>query len=209
MPSFECGVFFVASIELTIVRIRTHTFVFPSALIRYRFVLQGLLSDEEISECPVLVLGNKIDKHGKLICSTSPVKRVQTTWSNPAMCTVGRPLLRTDLQCKQPPTSSHTHTLSFLSTIRCLLSGSAHEDELKAALGLGGQTTGKGKIPRSELSGRPIEIFMCSVKRRTGYGDGKTLAPFSCGHETHQLVHTFCLPVQCKTPFLKHAQSDM
>lgn len=75
--------------------------------------LDGLLSDEEIADCPVLVLGNKIDKHG-----------------------------------------------------------SAPEDELKASLGLGGQTTGKGKIARSELSGRPIEIFMCSVKRRTGYGDG-------------------------------------
>jgi len=75
--------------------------------------LDGLLGDEEISEAPVLVLGNKIDKPG-----------------------------------------------------------AANADELKSALGLGGQTTGKGNIARSELSGRPIEIFMCSVKKRTGYGDG-------------------------------------
>mmetsp|Transcript_8449 Transcript_8449/g.21604 ORF Transcript_8449/g.21604 Transcript_8449/m.21604 type:complete len:194 (+) Transcript_8449:111-692(+) len=75
--------------------------------------LDGLLSDEEINEAPVLILGNKIDMHG-----------------------------------------------------------AASEDELKAALGLGGQTTGKGNVPRAELSGRPIEIYMCSVKRRTGYGDG-------------------------------------
>merc|ERR1712135_3126 len=33
-------------------------------------------------------------------------------------------------------------------------------------------TTGKGKIPRSELSTRPLELFMCSVLKRQGYGEG-------------------------------------
>ncbi|KNH04739.1 Small GTPase superfamily ARF/SAR type [Perkinsela sp. CCAP 1560/4] len=45
------------------------------------------------------------------------------------------------------------------------------EEELKAAIGISGRTTGKG--PRSICKGiRPMEVFMCSVVKRTGYGDG-------------------------------------
>ncbi|XP_065834643.1 small COPII coat GTPase SAR1B-like [Oscarella lobularis] len=75
--------------------------------------LDSLLTDEQVSSCPVLVLGNKIDKPG----ATS-------------------------------------------------------EEDLRAFFGLHGQTTGKGKIARSELHGRPVELFMCSVLKRQGYGDG-------------------------------------
>merc|ERR1711946_33771 len=32
-----------------------------------------------------------------------------------------------------------------------------------------GQTNGKGKVPRTELHGRPLELFMCSVLKRQGY----------------------------------------
>jgi GTP-binding protein SAR1 len=85
---------------------------------RARFVeskaeLDSLLTDEQLANCPILILGNKIDRPGA--CS---------------------------------------------------------EEELRQAFGLYGQTTGKGKVPRSELHGRPLELFMCSVLKRQGYGEG-------------------------------------
>lgn len=75
--------------------------------------LDALLTDESLMNCPVLILGNKID-----------------------------------------------------------LQGAASEDDLRKSFGLFGQTTGKSKVPRSELSGRPLELFMCSVLKRQGYGEG-------------------------------------
>lgn len=50
--------------------------------------------------------------------------------------------------------------------------GAASEDEIRTVFGLHGQTTGKGNIPKSELHGRPLELFMCSVLKRQGYGEG-------------------------------------
>lgn len=44
--------------------------------------------------------------------------------------------------------------------------------QLRQVFGLYGQTTGKGKVPRSELHARPLELFMCSVLKRQGYGEG-------------------------------------
>lgn len=46
------------------------------------------------------------------------------------------------------------------------------EEQLKVTLGLWGLTTGKGQVPRGELASRPIEVFMCSVLKRQGYGEG-------------------------------------
>ncbi|XP_070136809.1 small COPII coat GTPase SAR1B isoform X2 [Drosophila bipectinata] len=75
--------------------------------------LDSLLTDEALSNCPVLILGNKIDKPG-----------------------------------------------------------AASEDELRNVFGLYQLTTGKGKVARADLPGRPLELFMCSVLKRQGYGEG-------------------------------------
>jgi len=48
----------------------------------------------------------------------------------------------------------------------------ANEEELRVVFNLHGSTTGKGKIPANQLAGRPLELFMCSVLKRHGYGEG-------------------------------------
>ncbi|XP_076836937.1 small COPII coat GTPase SAR1B isoform X2 [Brachyhypopomus gauderio] len=46
------------------------------------------------------------------------------------------------------------------------------EEKLRELFGLYGQTTGKGNVPLKELNTRPLEVFMCSVLKRQGYGEG-------------------------------------
>jgi GTP-binding protein SAR1 len=46
------------------------------------------------------------------------------------------------------------------------------EDQLKHYLGIPQMCTGKGSVARSDLATRPMEVFMCSVLRRQGYGEG-------------------------------------
>ncbi|KAL7083001.1 hypothetical protein ACP275_14G135500 [Erythranthe tilingii] len=48
----------------------------------------------------------------------------------------------------------------------------ASEEELSYHLGLMGITSGKGKVNLSDSNVRPIEVFMCSIVRKMGYGDG-------------------------------------
>lgn len=74
--------------------------------------LESILNDEQLINCPILLLGNKIDKHG-----------------------------------------------------------AAGEDEIRNYFKLFGKTTGKTFIPRNKLQSRPMELFMCSVKQRQGYGE--------------------------------------
>uniref|UniRef100_A0AC34R3P0 Uncharacterized protein n=1 Tax=Panagrolaimus sp. JU765 TaxID=591449 RepID=A0AC34R3P0_9BILA len=46
------------------------------------------------------------------------------------------------------------------------------EEQLKTQLGISDFCTGKDPVDRSELIGRPMEVFMCSVVHRVGYGQG-------------------------------------
>lgn len=81
---------------------------FPEA----RAELMGLLDDETIAQCPICILGNKID---------SP--------------------------------------------------NAASEEELVEALGVRYFLTGK-QTEKGMCDGRPMELFMCSIMHKTGFGDG-------------------------------------
>ncbi|KAB5538351.1 hypothetical protein DKX38_015884 [Salix brachista] len=48
----------------------------------------------------------------------------------------------------------------------------ASEDELSYHLGLNNFTSGKGKVNLTDSNVRPLEVFMCSIVRKMGYGDG-------------------------------------
>ncbi|XP_075716070.1 small COPII coat GTPase SAR1B [Rhinoderma darwinii] len=46
------------------------------------------------------------------------------------------------------------------------------EERLLHTFGIYGHTTGKGKVPLKLLNTRPLEVFMCSILKRQGYGEG-------------------------------------
>lgn len=75
--------------------------------------LDSLMTDEQVANAPIMILGNKID-----------------------------------------------------------IPQAASEDEIRTHFGLHGQTTGKGNVPQRDLQTRPIELYMCSVLKRQGYGEG-------------------------------------
>ncbi|ETE65917.1 GTP-binding protein SAR1a, partial [Ophiophagus hannah] len=84
-----------------------------SRLLESKVELNALMTDETISNVPILILGNKIDR---------------------------------------PEAIS--------------------EEKLREIFGLYGQTTGKGNVPLKDLNTRPMEVFMCSILKRQGYGEG-------------------------------------
>ncbi|XP_068610405.1 small COPII coat GTPase SAR1B isoform X2 [Brachionichthys hirsutus] len=46
------------------------------------------------------------------------------------------------------------------------------EGAMRGAFALDGQLTGKGSVSLKDQSVRPLEIFMCSVLKKQGYGEG-------------------------------------
>ena len=48
----------------------------------------------------------------------------------------------------------------------------ASEDELRHYMGLTNFTTGKGNVNLDDTNVRPLEVFMCSIVRKMGYGEG-------------------------------------
>lgn len=48
----------------------------------------------------------------------------------------------------------------------------ASEEELRYYMGLTGVTTGKGIVNLADTNVRPVEVFMCSIVRKMGYGEG-------------------------------------
>lgn len=94
--------------------------------------LDALLSIEELSKVPFLILGNKIDAPGA----------------------VSEDDLRYALGLYQTTGKVSSELWSVLSVLRlCRIS--------------------QGKVPLDNI--RPIEIFMCSVVMRQGYGEGECL----------------------------------
>lgn len=84
----------------------------PERMNEAKAELDSLLTDEQVANAPVLVLGNKIDR--QQACS---------------------------------------------------------EQALREFFQL--RTTGKGQVPLDSLGGaRPVELFMCSVLKKQGYGEG-------------------------------------
>lgn len=103
-------------VRISLIVFRFHRVFDPNLFfcsISVRMNVQSLLTDEQLANCPVLILGNKIDK-----------------------------------------------------------AGAASEEEIRGYFSLYGQTTGKGKVAANQLPGRPLELFMCSVLKRHGYGEG-------------------------------------
>ncbi|RLN29769.1 GTP-binding protein SAR1A [Panicum miliaceum] len=48
----------------------------------------------------------------------------------------------------------------------------ASEEELRYHMGLSNFTSGKGNVNLGESNVRPLEVFMCSIVRKMGYGEG-------------------------------------
>ncbi|KAF3454596.1 hypothetical protein FNV43_RR05044 [Rhamnella rubrinervis] len=68
----------------------------------------------------------------------------------------------------------------------------ASEEELRYHLGLTNFTTGKGKVNLADSNVRPLEVFMCSIVRKMGYGEGIIYATPFLFLETFALLIIEC-----------------
>lgn len=94
--------------------------------------LCSLLADEQLAHCPIVILGNKIDRPGA--ASEEEIRGFFELHN-----TTGKVLVKHMNASK----TFKNHPFCY-----------------------------QGKTPRSELSSRPLELFMCSVLKRQGYGEG-------------------------------------
>ena len=98
---------------------------------------------EELSKTPFLILGNKIDRE------------FASTFSGPHWnrLTIADPSAVSEDQLR--------HELGLYQTSKLIQATPKHTLT---------DTAGKGKVPLEGI--RPIEVFMCSVVMRQGYGEG-------------------------------------
>lgn len=120
---------------------------------------------EDLSKTPFLILGNKIDRK----CLTT-LSRWRDHPSLPKNNNLHKKNKREDEEMKKRESWKKYQNIKRLTTVEQNPDPNAvSEDQLRHELGLY-QTTGKGKVPLEGI--RPIEIFMCSVVMRQGYGEG-------------------------------------
>ncbi|KAK3739114.1 hypothetical protein QZH41_010523, partial [Actinostola sp. cb2023] len=93
------------------------------------------------------------------------------------------------------------------------LPGAYSDDNIRQYFGLYGQTTGKGNVGAKELGARPMELFMCSVLKRQGYGEGNILVlfpsyyPYPMKHQDTAGYDTCCFD-SSGTPIESYFQDD-
>ncbi|CAM8928519.1 unnamed protein product [Rhodiola kirilowii] len=145
--------------------------------------LDALLSDESLATVPFLILGNKIDI--PYAASEDELRyHLGLTNFTTGKGKVDAVVYLVDAYDKERFAESKKELDALLSdeslaTVPFLILGNkidipyaASEDELRYHLGLTNFTTGKGKVNLADSNVRPLEVFMCSIVRKMGYGDG-------------------------------------
>ena len=91
---------------------------------------------------------------------------------------MGFPIVHNAQRTAAAPLSGRTYVVVVVQVPFLILgnkidiANAAPEDELRRALGLHNITTGKNRGDNADRSMRPVEVLMCSIVRRQGYGDG-------------------------------------
>jgi GTP-binding protein SAR1 len=124
--------------------------------------LNGLLSDDGLSTVPFMVLGNKVGH---------PTARRRCAQAAGWVRRCGMPPRRVAPRPSPACRASSWPPQPRPPPFKIDLPYAVSEDDLRHSLGLAGYTTGKGK-PALDPNIRPIEVYMCSVAKRMGYGEG-------------------------------------